>query len=76
MMPLFFASNALYPVSLMPEWLQKVSLANPLSYEADALRGLLVYAPAHLGLDFAVLIGAAAVGIVLAAQLIERLARG
>jgi ABC-2 type transport system permease protein len=76
MMPLFFASNALYPVALMPAWLQTVSHVNPLTYEVDALRGLLVYTPAHLGLDFAVLVGAAAAGIVVAAQLIERLARG
>lgn len=38
-MPLFFGSNALYPVSVMPGWLQSVSKANPLSYEVDALRG-------------------------------------
>ncbi|MFF7768774.1 ABC transporter permease [Streptomyces massasporeus] len=36
-MPLFFGSNALYPVSAMPGWLQAVSKATPLSYEADAL---------------------------------------
>ena len=40
-MPLFFASNALYPIELMPGWLQVVSRVNPLSYEVDALRGLL-----------------------------------
>ena len=26
-MPLFFASNALYPIQLMPHWLQTVSRA-------------------------------------------------
>jgi ABC-2 type transport system permease protein len=41
-MPLFFASNALYPVALMPGWLQVVNHVNPLSYEVDALRGLLI----------------------------------
>src|SRR5689334_458541 len=76
MMPLFFASNALYPVALMPGWLQTVSHVNPLSYEVDALRGLLLGTPSHLALDFAVLVGAATAGIVVAAQLIERLARG
>ena len=39
MMPLFFASNALYPVSLMPGWLQVVAHVNPLSYQVEALRG-------------------------------------
>ena len=75
MMPLFFASNALYPVSLMPGWLQAISHANPLSYEVDALRGLLIGTKAHLALDFAVLTVAAIVGIAVAARLLERLAR-
>lgn len=41
-MPLFFASNAIYPIELMPEWLQATALANPLNYLVDALRGLMV----------------------------------
>jgi ABC-2 type transport system permease protein len=75
MMPLFFASNALYPVELMPGWLQTVSHFNPLSYEVDALRGLLLGTDAHLAADFAVLIGTAILGIVVAARLLDRLAR-
>jgi ABC-2 type transport system permease protein len=75
MMPLFFASNALYPVSVMPGWLQAVSKVNPLSYEVDALRGLLVGTHAHLVADFVVLPLAAVVGIGVAASLLERLAR-
>jgi ABC-2 type transport system permease protein len=75
MMPLFFASNALYPLALMPAWLQTVSKVNPLSYEVDALRGLLVGTHAHLVLDFAVLAVAAVVGIGVAASLLDRLAR-
>ncbi|MFJ3671030.1 ABC transporter permease [Streptomyces sp. NPDC090106] len=74
-MPLFFGSNALYPVSLMPGWLQAVSRANPLSYQVDALRGLLLGTPAHLALDFAVLLVAAALGITVASSLLGRLAR-
>ena len=38
-MPLFFASNALYPIEIMPTWLQVVSHVNPLTYLVDALRG-------------------------------------
>jgi ABC-2 type transport system permease protein len=30
MMPLFFASTALYPVALMPGWLRAISHVNPL----------------------------------------------
>jgi ABC-2 type transport system permease protein len=41
-MPLFFASNAIYPVSLMPKWLQVIAAINPLSYIVDALRVLLL----------------------------------
>ncbi|MEU5543801.1 ABC transporter permease [Streptomyces sp. ISID311] len=74
-MPLFFASNALYPLSVMPGWLQAVSKINPLSYQVDALRGLLLGTHAHLALDFTVLTVAAALGIAAAASLLGRLAR-
>jgi ABC-2 type transport system permease protein len=73
-MPLFFASNALYPVSIMPGWLRVLSKVNPLSYEVDALRGMLIGAPAHLGEDFLVLVIAVVVGVTTAASLVRRLA--
>jgi ABC-2 type transport system permease protein len=74
-MPLFFGSNALYPVAVMPGWLQAISKVNPLSYEVDALRGLLLRSPSHLGTDYAVLVVAAALGIAAASALLGRLAR-
>ncbi|MFF4340656.1 ABC transporter permease [Kitasatospora sp. NPDC001540] len=74
-MPLFFGSNALYPVDLMPGWLQAVSRANPLSYQVDALRGLLIGTPSHLALDFGVLALATGLGIAAASGLLGRLAR-
>jgi hypothetical protein len=37
-MPLFFASNAIYPTAIMPGWLKTVSHLNPLTYVVDALR--------------------------------------
>ncbi|MEV6197635.1 ABC transporter permease [Streptomyces sp. NPDC051920] len=74
-MPLFFGSNALYPVAVMPGWLKAVSLVNPLSYQVDALRGLLLGTPAHLALDYAVLAVAAALGVLSASSLLGRLAR-
>ncbi len=50
-MPLFFASNALYPITLMPEWLQTLSTINPLSYQVDALRTLMIVGESsHFGL--------------------------
>jgi ABC-2 type transport system permease protein len=74
-MPLFFASNALYPISVMPPWLRALALVNPLSYEVDALRGLLIGTPSHLPLDFAVLLVSVVVGVTTASSLVGRLAR-
>jgi ABC-2 type transport system permease protein len=74
-MPLFFASNALYPVQLMPVWLQWLSRVNPLSYEVDALRGLLLGVRFDLALDLGVLLAAAIMGIVAASALLDRLAQ-
>ena len=74
-MPLFFASNALYPVAIMPGWLRVLSKVNPLSYEVDALRGMLIGTPSNLGLDFGVLIVAVLIGVVTASSLVDRLAR-
>jgi ABC-2 type transport system permease protein len=74
-MPLFFASSALYPVDLMPGWLQVFNHINPLGYEVDALRGLLIGVPAQLGLDFGVLSLASVAMISIASALLGRLAR-
>jgi ABC-2 type transport system permease protein len=74
-MPLFFASNALYPISVMPGWLQALSTVNPLRYEIDALRGLLIGTPSNLGLDFAVLLVACTAGIAASSRLLRRLSQ-
>jgi ABC-2 type transport system permease protein len=74
-MPLFFASNALYPVKVMPGWLQGLSAANPMSYEVDALRGMLLGIPTALAFDFGVLAVAVVAGVLAAAALLPRLAR-
>jgi len=71
-MPLFFASNALYPVDVMPSWLRVLSTVNPLSYEVDALRGLLIGTPIN-PLDVVVLAVAAIIGIITASMLLRRL---
>src|SRR5262249_60504228 len=67
-MPLFFGSNALYPVDLMPRWLQGISHVNPLSYEVDGLRGLLLGTPSSLAVDFAVVVVSLVASILLAAR--------
>jgi ABC-2 type transport system permease protein len=56
-MPLFFASNAIYPIEIMPGWLRTVARLNPLTYLVDALRSLMLEASASahgLAFDFAV----------------------
>jgi ABC-2 type transport system permease protein len=74
-MPLFFGSNSLYPVAVMPGRLKAVSLVNPLSHQADAPRGLLLGTPAHLPLGYGVLTVAAAHGVLSASSLLGRPAR-
>lgn len=71
-MPLFFSSNALYPTTIMPDWLRVIATINPMSYLVDGLRGLLLGTPAHLGLDWAVLAGAGAVMLILSTVLFPR----
>jgi len=75
-MPIFFASNAIYPLSLMPDWLRAVSYVNPLTYEVDALRSLMLKGEASdygLPFDFALLIATTAVLVVIAARLYRRM---
>jgi ABC-2 type transport system permease protein len=75
-MPIFFASNAIYPIDLMPGWLQVISSANPLTYEVDALRALmLIGGKSRFGiwLDFAALVIVAGLLVALAAKLYPRM---
>ncbi len=77
-MPMFFASNAIYPISMMPEWLQVIAKLNPLSYEVDALRGLMLAnfnSTYPLILDFGVISFTAAGLVVLGSILYPRVAR-
>jgi len=80
-MPLFFASNAIYPTSLMPGWLRVVSHLNPLTYQIDGLRALLLPVPAaavaHIGLwsDYGVLAITLFVLVAIAAELYPNIAR-
>lgn len=56
-MPLFFASNALYPIKLMPSALQYIAFLNPLTYAVDAVRSLIILGDAsHLCTDVIALI--------------------
>ena len=68
-MPLFFASNAIYPLSIMPDWLRILAQVNPLSYIVDLLRGYLVVGTvANPLLDRGVLLASVVVVQVIVAQ--------
>jgi len=76
-MPLFFASNAIYPISIMPRWLQIVSRVNPLTYEVDALRGLMLangQMTYGFGVDLLVLIVATTILVIIGSILYPRVA--
>jgi ABC-2 type transport system permease protein len=59
----------------MPKWLRVLSAVNPLSYEVNALRALLLGTPGNTLLDVAVLVVAAVVGVLTASALLRRLVR-
>jgi ABC-2 type transport system permease protein len=77
MMPLFFASNALYPVSIMPPYVEWLAIFNPLSYMVDGLRELMVGVPGHFGVwaSMGVLIVVDVIIVWLAARIFPRVAQ-
>ena len=71
-MPLFFASNAIYPLSMMPGWLRSISVVNPLTYQVDALRALMIQGGTSmfgLQIDFAAQLLAFALLVAIATRL-------
>lgn len=77
-MPLFFASNAIYPLTIMPAWLKVVARVNPLSYEVDALRTLMIKGGTGafgLPTDFAVLTATALILVTIATHIYPELVR-
>jgi ABC-2 type transport system permease protein len=74
MMPLFFASSALYPLSIMPAWLRVLAHGNPLTYEVHGMRQLLlgIGAGGTLWVDFLFVGAFFAVAAALAAKTYPR----
>jgi ABC-2 type transport system permease protein len=51
-LPLMFASNAFFPINLMPDWLQAVANVNPMSYTTDAVRRLTIFSDGFSKIPF------------------------
>jgi ABC-2 type transport system permease protein len=76
-MPLFFASNAIYPTNIMPGWLKIISHLNPLTYVVDALRTFMLADSTSAfgsGLDYAVILLSTTILVFIGARLYPRLA--
>ncbi len=77
-MPLFFASNAIYPLEMMPGWLKTIAVFNPLTYLVDVLRDAMIVGgqSAHgLQIDFGVMTAIFLLMLFAAARLYPGLAR-
>ena len=73
-MPLFFASSAIYPLSIMPSWIKPIAYINPLTYVVDAMRDLLATGNLHtLPLDILVIALATILFLVLASVGLKRM---
>jgi len=77
-LPLLFASNALFPTHLMPDWLQAIAKINPVTYCTDAVRQLTIQAidVQRLAFDFTFLgvfaVVFATIGIILSWRYLSR----
>ncbi|WP_322822397.1 ABC transporter permease [Chloroflexus sp.] len=73
-LPLLFASNALYPLDVLPGWMRVIVLINPATYFIDAVRALAFGTAATLPLWLSglILIGFAAVSMMFALTLFQR----
>lgn len=73
-MPLFFLSGALFPLSGLPKSIQVITHANPLSYGVDGIRGILTN-QMHFTFqtDFIVLLSFAVVVLVIGSYLFSKI---
>ena len=75
-MPMFFASNAIYPIAIMPGWLQVIAHINPLTYVVDGVRSTMLVGSTSifgLGTDIGVLFVIVLVLAVICARLYPRI---
>lgn len=73
-MPLFFLSGALFPLSGLPGAIQKITYANPLSYGVDGIRGVLA-GQMHFAfhIDFLVLFAFTAIALAAGSYLFSKI---
>lgn len=73
-MPLFFLSGALFPLEGLPNTINIIASANPLSYGVDGIRGALVGSP-HFGLwtDFFVLLVFVVISLVVGGYMFSKI---
>lgn len=76
-MPLFFASNAIYPLTMMPPWLRVISRVNPLTEVINALRYLMIPSgnATDLWVDYGVVAGASFLLMLLGSWIYPRVIR-
>ncbi|MCX6180076.1 MAG: ABC transporter permease [Chlorobiales bacterium] len=77
-MPLFFASNAIYPLSIMPDWLKTIAHLNPLTYQVDSLRALMITGGSSsfgIGVDLLIQLFALIVLVLVTARLYPAIVR-
>ncbi len=73
-MPLFFLSGAIFPISTAPGWLSAIAHVNPVTYGVDGLRGAVLGSSQFpLWLDFAVLALFSLAMILLGAYLFKKM---
>ncbi len=77
-LPLMFASNALFPIQQMPQWLQIIAKVNPMTYCVRVVRGFVIGNLSQMDLlfSFTVLVSVsllmAVLGIVLSHRVLKR----
>jgi ABC-2 type transport system permease protein len=71
--PLTYLGGVFYTISLLPQWAQHVSHANPILYMVNAFRfGFLGVSDVNVGLAYGIMIGAAVVLYVACVWLLQR----
>ncbi|MBX3064582.1 MAG: ABC transporter permease [Anaerolineae bacterium] len=72
-MPMYFLSGAIYPISNAPQWIRGLGVVNPLAYGVDAMRHIAIGIGSYpFALDLAFLVGFALVMIGIAYPLFNR----